>query len=62
MTGGNILFSLLGTGSFFLLFLIGLSVAHSLGFPVLAILLMGFVTGAAGVVLVVQLERHHHEN
>lgn len=62
MTGGKILFSLLGSGSFFLLFLIGLSVGHSLGFPILAMLLVGFLSGAAGVVLVVQLEQQHHED
>ncbi len=61
MGSGKVLYPLLGVGSFVLLFWIGVSVGQSLGLPILAMLAVGLVSGAAAVALVVQLERQDLE-
>lgn len=57
MGSGKALYPLLGVGSFFLMFWIGACVGRSRGIPILAMLAVGLVSGAAAVALVVQLER-----
>ncbi|MFQ5775206.1 MAG: hypothetical protein ACE5GS_11865 [Kiloniellaceae bacterium] len=57
MYTGKLLYPVVGTGSFIVLFLLGLSVGHNLGLHILSMLVLAFVCGSAGASLVVQLER-----
>ncbi len=58
MRGGEkLLYPMLGTGCFLALFWLGYAVAHQIGLHVVTGLVIGLVTGCAGVTLVVQLER-----
>ncbi len=56
MHGETLLYPVLGTGCFFILFLIGYVLAYGIGLHALTGAVLGFVTGCAGVTLVVQLE------
>ena len=57
MYGEKLLYPVLGTGCFFVLFLVGYVLAEEIGLHPLTGGLLGFVTGCAGVTLVVQLEK-----
>ena len=56
MHSGKLLYPVLGTGCFFVLFLVGYVLAYRIGLHALTGAVLGFVTGCAGVTLVVQLE------
>ena len=57
MHGGKLLYPVLGTGCFFALFWLGYVVAHQIGLHAFTGLVIGLVTGGAGVSLVARLER-----
>ncbi|MDH3474267.1 MAG: hypothetical protein OEM59_11295 [Rhodospirillales bacterium] len=57
MHGEKLLYPVLGTGSFFALFLVGYVRGHEIGLHPLTGAAIGLVTGCAGVTLVSQLER-----
>ena len=57
MHGEKLLYPVLGTGCFFALFLLGYVVAHQIGLHPFTGLVVGIVTGCAGVTLVARLER-----
>ncbi len=57
MNDGKLLYPMLGSGAFFGLFWLGYALAHQVGLHPITGLVLGFVTGCAGVTLVTQLER-----
>jgi hypothetical protein len=57
MHDGKLLYAVLGTGAFFGLFWLGYVLAHQVGLHPLSGLVLGIVTGCAGLTLVTQLER-----
>lgn len=56
MYSGNLLYRVLGTGCFFALFWLGYVVAYQLGLHTVSSIVLGLVSGSAGVYLVVRLE------
>ena len=57
MFPGKLLYPMVGTGGFIVMFLTGLSVGHQLGLHLLSALALGFLAGCAGAALVARLER-----
>ena len=57
MHDGKLLYTVLGTGAFFGLFWLGYVLAHQVGLNPVSGLVLGVITGCAGLTLVTQLER-----
>ena len=57
MHNGKLLYTVLGTGAFFGLFWLGYVLAHQLGLHPVSGLILGLITGCAGLTLVSQIER-----
>jgi len=57
MHNGKLLYPVLGTGTFFGLFWLGYVLAHQFGLHPVSGLILGLITGCAGLTLVSQLER-----
>lgn len=57
MRSAKSIYPMLGTGAFFVLFLIGYALSHRLGLHPLTGLVIGLINGWAGIGLVVRLER-----
>ena len=57
MPDGKLLYTMLGTGALFGLFWLGFVLAHQMGLHALSGVVLGVITGCAGLMLVTQLER-----
>ncbi len=56
MFTGKLLYPMVGTGGFIVMFLAGLSAGHQLGLHLLTTLALGLIAGAAGAHLIARLE------
>ncbi len=55
--GLSLLYPVVGTGAFFVMFWLGAVLAHDFGASVMVVALCGLISGLAGAVLVAEVER-----